>query len=283
MRPLSKTGNYISTRIGRAIADYDLIKDKDKILVAVSGGKDSLTMLELLNERKKWAPISYDLVAMHVETDHRCGGCVHTKILKKFFEDRDIEYVFEKIKVLDKNKKTSCFWCSWNRRKALFLAADRLGCNKIALGHHKDDIIETLLLNIFYQGEFAAMNPRQELFDGKLVLIRPLSYVEEDAMRKFAKESAFPSQICRCPNADTSKRRMMKNIIGDLEKGCPQVRTNIFRSVSRVKEDYIRIKDPEIQELEEEVKIMAKGGEINGRESRKGRNKAEEGLSLLRR
>ncbi|MCX5680543.1 MAG: tRNA 2-thiocytidine(32) synthetase TtcA [Candidatus Omnitrophica bacterium] len=283
MRPLSKTGNYISTRIGRAIADYDLIKDKDRILVAVSGGKDSLTMLELLNERKKWAPIDYDLIAMHIETDHRCGGCIHTKILKKFFEDRGIEYVFKKIKVLDKNKKTSCFWCSWNRRKALFLAADRLGCTKIALGHHKDDIIETLLLNIFYHGEFAAMNPRQELFGGKIVLIRPLCYVEEGAMKKFAKESVFPSQICRCPNADTSKRRMVKNLIRDLEKGCPQIRTNIFRSVSRVKKGYIRIKDPDIKELEEEVKIMAKGGDINGRESRKGRYSEEEGLSLLRR
>lgn len=283
MRPLSKTGNYISTRIGRAIADYDLIRDKDKILVAVSGGKDSLAMLELLNERKKWAPVDYDLVAMHIETDHRCGGCVHTRILKKFFEDRNIEYVFQKIKVLDKNKKTSCFWCSWNRRKALFLAADRMGCTKIALGHHKDDIIETLLLNIFYHGEFAAMNPKQELFGGKIVLIRPLCYVEEAATVKFAKESSFPSQLCQCPNADTSKRRMVKGLINGLEKGCPQVRTNIFRSVSRIKKDYTRIKDPDMTELEEEVKIMAKGGDINGRESRKGRYKAEEGLSLLRR
>jgi len=283
MRPLSKTGNYISTRIGRAIADYNLIEDKDKILVAVSGGKDSLTLLELLNERKKWAPVDYSLMAMHIETDHRCGGCVHTGKLKKFFEDRGIEYVFEKIKVLDKNKKTSCFWCSWNRRKALFMAADRLGCTKIALGHHKDDIIETLLLNLIYQGEFSAMNPKQELFGGKIVLIRPLCYVEEDAMRAFAKESSFPSQVCRCPNADTSKRRMIKGLINDLERGCPQVRTNIFRSISRVKEDYTRIKDPGVWETEEEVKIMAKGGDTNGRESRKGRHKAEEGLSLLRR
>ena len=283
MRALSKTGNYISTRIGRAIADYDLIKNKDRILVAVSGGKDSLTMLELLNKRKSWAPVDYELIAMHVETDHRCGGCVHTKLLKKFFVDRNIKYVFKKIKVLDKNKKTSCFWCSWNRRKALFTEADRLGCTKIALGHHKDDIIETLLLNIFYHGEFAAMNPRQELFGGKIVLIRPLCYVEEASMRKFAKESSFPSQICRCPNADKSKRRMVKNLIGDLEKGCPQVRTNIFRSVSRIKEGYIKIKDFDASELEEEVKTIVKGGDINGRESRKGRHSEEERVSLLRR
>jgi tRNA(Ile)-lysidine synthase TilS/MesJ len=127
------------------------------------------------------------------------------------------------------------------------------------------------------------MNPRQELFGGKIVLIRPLCYVEEDATRKFAKESAFPSRICRCPNADTSKRRLMKNIIGGIEKGCPQVRTNIFKSISRIKKDYTEIKDTDLKGLEEEVNIISKGGDINGRESRKGRHKEEEGLSLLRR
>lgn len=241
MRPLSTVGNYISTRIGRAIQDYKLIEDKDRILVAVSGGKDSLTLLKLLNERKKWAPVSYELRAMHVETDFRCGGCVHTKVLKKFFEDIGVKYHFKKVKVLDGNRRTSCFWCSWNRRKALFLAADRFGCNKIALGHHKDDIVETLLLNIFYHGEFAAMNPRQELFGGKVTIIRPLCYVEEENMRKFAKESGFPSQMCRCPNADMSKRRLMKEFVKKMERDCKYVKTNIFKSISRVKEDYIKI------------------------------------------
>lgn len=241
MRPLSKTGNYISTRIGRAIKDYGLIEDKDRILVAVSGGKDSLTLLKLLNERKKWAPIKYELIAIHIETDFKCGGCVHTKILKQFFEELGVKYHFKKIKVLDKDKKTSCFWCSWNRRKALFRAADKFKCNKIAFGHHKDDINETLLLNILFQGHFAAMNPKQELFGGKLALIRPLCYVEEENMRRFAKESNFPSQMCRCPNSEISKRRMVKKFIKKAEKSCSHVRTNIFRSMSRIKEDYIKI------------------------------------------
>lgn len=241
MRPLSSVGNYISTRIGRAIADYKLIEDKDRILVAVSGGKDSLTMLKLLIERQKWAPVSYELIAMHIETDFKCGGCVHTKILKKFFKDNGVKYHFKKIKVLDEDGKTTCFWCSWNRRKALFQAADKFKCNKIALGHHKDDIIETLLLNILYHGEFAAMNPRQDLFKGKLAIIRPLCHVEEENMRKFAKESKFPSQMCRCPNSQLSKRRRMKEFIREIERSCKHVRTNIFRSMSRIKKDYIKI------------------------------------------
>ncbi|MFA5146305.1 MAG: ATP-binding protein [Candidatus Omnitrophota bacterium] len=243
MRPLTRTGNYISTRIGRAIADYKLVEDKDRILVAVSGGKDSLSLLKLLNERKKWAPVSYELIAMHVETDHRCKGCAHTGRLKKFFKDMGVQYHFEKIKILDKDTKTtSCFWCSWNRRKALFMAADRLGCNKVALGHHADDIIETLFLNIFYHGEFSAMNPRQELFGGRLTIIRPLCYVEENAMRKFARESDFPPQTCACPNSQVSKRRAVKKMISEIEKDCEYVKKNIFRSITRINKEYTQIK-----------------------------------------
>lgn len=243
MRDLTKTGNYISNRIGKAIADYNLIEDKDKILIAVSGGKDSMTLLRLLNERKKWAPVQYELIAMHVETDYRCAGCVHTKTLKAFFEASGVKYHFEKIKISDKAKGTSCFWCSWNRRKALFMAAEKYGCNKVALGHHKDDIIETLLLNVFYHGEFSAMNPRQELFGGKIVIIRPLCYVEEEATRKFAKESLFPSQMCKCPNSRDSKRRTMKDFIKELEKDCSHVKTNVFRSMSRINKEYTNIRE----------------------------------------
>ncbi len=245
MRPLTKTGNYISARIGKAIADYNLIEDKDRILVAVSGGKDSLSLLKLLNERKKWAPISYELIAIHVETDYKCANSAIIAKLKNFFKKNGISYRFEKIKISgakDKRARPSCFWCSWNRRKALFLAADRLGCNKVALGHHKDDIIETLLLNIFYHGEFSAMNPAQELFGGKIIIIRPLCYVEEEVLRRFARESKFPVQRCLCPNSETSKRRMMKDFIKKIEKDCLHVKTNVFRSMSRIKKDYINIK-----------------------------------------
>lgn len=252
MRNLTKTGRYISNRIGKAIADYNLIEDKDKVLVAVSGGKDSLSLLKLLNERKKWAPIEYELIAMHVETDYRCSGCVHTKNLKDIFEDCGVKYHFEKIKVRDQKRNVSCFWCSWNRRKALFTAADRFGCNKVALGHHKDDIIETLLLNMFYHGEFAAMNPCQELFGGKITIIRPLSYVEEAVLKRFAKESRFLSGLCRCPNSKVSKRRMMKDFVKKVEKDCSYVRTNLFRAMSRVNKDYIKI-EPEGDLESEEV------------------------------
>lgn len=241
MRPLTRTGNYISTRIGRAIQDYKLVEDKDRILVGVSGGKDSLSLLKLLSARRAWAPIHYEFIAIHVESDYSRVNARQKGRLKKFFKDNGIKYYFEKIKISGRDGKASCFWCSWNRRKALFQAADRLKCNKVALGHHQDDIVETLLLNIFYHGEFSAMNPRQELFGGKVVIIRPLCYVEEKSLAKFARESGFPVQTCRCPNSEVSKRRMMKNFIARIKKDCPYVKTNVFRSISRVKRDYIQI------------------------------------------
>jgi len=243
MRSLTKTGSYISNRIGKAIADYDLIEDKDRILVAVSGGKDSLAMLKLLAERRKWAPVKYELIAMHVESEFKCTSRVHMKLLKDFFKENKVRYYFKKIKLgPGKGGKSSCFWCSWNRRKALFLAADKFKCNKVALGHHKDDIIETLLLNIFFQGEFAGMNPRQELFGGKIIIIRPLCYVEEPYIKRFSKESGFPSQIRECSKSKVSKRRTMKNLIKRLERDCPHVKTNIFRSMSRINREYLKIK-----------------------------------------
>ena len=241
MRPLSRTGNYISNRIGKAIADYQLIEDKDRILVAVSGGKDSLTMLHLLHERRKWAPVTYELIPMHVETDYACSASNRRK-LKRFFEKRGLKHRFEKVRIRGTAEdKPACFWCSWNRRKALFTAAASLGCNKVALGHNKDDIIETLLLNIFYQGTFSAMNPRQELFKGKLTVIRPLCYVEESHTARFAREERLPLHTGVCQTAELSRRRMMKRFIAKVERSCPYVKTNLLRSIARVNKEYVKV------------------------------------------
>lgn len=242
MRNLTKLGTYISTRIGRAIEDYNLIEDKDRILVAVSGGKDSLTLLKLLNERKRWAPVAYDLTAAHIETDFKYTGDMKPDVLRKIFKEMGVISRFKKIRIMDKAKEISCFWCSWNRRKALFLMADELGCNKVALGHNKDDIIETLLLNMFYHGAISAMNPTQKLFNGKITIIRPLCYAEEDKIRAFARECGFPEQRSRCPYSKVSRRHMMKGIINKVEKSCRHVKTNLMRSMARINQEYTQIK-----------------------------------------
>lgn len=121
----------------------------------------------------------------------------------------------------------------------MFEAADRFGCSKVALGHHKDDVVETILLNLFFHGEISAMSPKQELFNGKITIIRPLVYVEEEMVKRFAKSIRFPHEKCACPNSFISQRTKIANIIKDLKKVCPDVKTNIFRSVKRIKEDYL--------------------------------------------
>lgn len=229
---------YISKRVGRAITDYEMLADGDKIAVAVSGGKDSLTLLRILNDRKAFVPIKYDLLAVHIDLGYPCQ---HPKILGEYFKSQKINYHIEKVDILKgkTRKDISCFWCSWNRRKALFETAHRFGCTKLALAHHKDDIIETILMNMFFHGEISAMSPKQELFKGKIVIIRPLVYVDEDMIVRFARLAGFPHQKCACPNSFTSNRTKITNIIKDIKKVCPDVKTNIFRSVKRIKEDYL--------------------------------------------
>ena len=225
---------YISKRVGRAIIDYQMLSDGDKIAVAVSGGKDSLTLLRVLADRQKFVPIKYKLLAVHIDLGYPRS---YAKPLEKYFKEIKVNYHIEKVKI--KTKDISCFWCSWNRRKALFKVADRFGYNKVALGHHKDDIIETILMNLFFHGEISAMSPKQELFKGKIIIIRPLAYVEEDLIRRFAKSAGFMHQKCACPNSIASNRTKIAELIKGLKKVCPDIKTNIFRSVKRVKEHYL--------------------------------------------
>jgi tRNA 2-thiocytidine biosynthesis protein TtcA len=237
---LQKTEFFISKRAGKAITDYHMIDDQDKILVAVSGGKDSLTLLRILEDRRRFVPIQYQLLAVHVDSGYPRS---FSKALVSYFKKLGVPYHIEKIDIragLKRDgKEMSCFWCSWNRRKALFEAADRLGCNRVALGHHKDDIVQTILLNMFFNGEISSMCPKQEMFGGKLTIIRPLAYVEERLIGKFAREVRLPVQECECPHGRVSNRAEMARIISRLERIYPDVKTNIFRSVSRIKTDYL--------------------------------------------
>jgi tRNA 2-thiocytidine biosynthesis protein TtcA len=229
----------INEQIEHAINDYALIEEGDRILAAVSGGKDSLTMLNFLCENQKRSHLKYNVVAIHIKTDFHCGACVHREILTEIFDKLKVKYAFKDIKVLDSKGKTNCFWCSWNRRKILFQTAKEMSCNKIAFGHHKDDIVETTLLNLFYNGEISGMKARQELFKGEIIIIRPLSYVSEDLIKRVAKERGFPEQLCQCPFGATSKRKLVKNILKQLESEFTQIdfKTNIFNGLAGLKEN----------------------------------------------
>jgi tRNA 2-thiocytidine biosynthesis protein TtcA len=216
-----------------------MLQDGDKVMVAVSGGKDSLSLLKVLQYRQSFIPISVELLAVHVES-----GIPNFPLQKltELFESWEARYHIEKIDFLNGKafEEIDCFWCSWNRRKVLFELAQRLGFNKIAFGHHIDDIVETILMNLFYRGEIGAMRPKQELFNGKLTIIRPFAYETEAAIQQLAEaEGILNVDQFQCPHNETSKRTMIKRLLFDLEKESPAIKMNIFKSLQNVKTDYL--------------------------------------------
>ncbi len=231
----------IRSLMGKAIHRYGLIEDGDRILVGVSGGKDSLTMLDLLYERARRVPIHYELVPVHINLGFSSN---RSDVLKRFFEERDLSYHIEDTQIgplahSDENRENPCFLCSWERRKRIFSVAHRLKCNKIAFGHHKDDIIETFLLNIFYSAEISTMLPIQAMFKGKMTIIRPLALIEEKMIERFAREKRFPVGSSGCPSSGRTKRHEMKALIEGLQRKNHRIKGNIFRSISNPKPDYL--------------------------------------------
>ena len=231
----------VRSLMGKAIHQYGLIADGDRIMVGVSGGKDSLTLFHLLNERRKRVSIHYELVPVHIDLGF---GSDRSKILKEFFESKGLFYHIEQTDIgrranSSENRENPCFLCAWERRKRLFHLAHHFKCNKIALGHHKDDIIETFLLNIFYSAEISTMLPIQSLFRGKITLIRPLALIEEKKIERFAKQMNLPFGPSGCPVSGKTKRKEIKELIEGLEKKNRKIRGNIFRSLSNIKMEYL--------------------------------------------
>ena len=230
----------VSKKVGNAISEYQMLTDGDKIMIAVSGGKDSLALLKLMQYRLTFIPIKVEILAVHVDLGMP-DFCADE--LRAYFDALGIAWHIERAVILKEGESwedINCFWCAWSRRKVLFELAQARGYNKIAFGHHMDDIIETVLLNLFYQGEISTMRPAQELFGGKLSIIRPLAFVEE----KYLIEMAAAEQIksfdrFQCPNNDGSKRRKVKEMIADLSGDNHCVKKNIFRSLQRIKAEYL--------------------------------------------
>ena len=229
---------FITKKTGKAIWDYKMIADGDRIIMAVSGGKDSLCLLRIMQERLKFVPIQYEVIACHVDMGF---SWVNTDTLSSHFEKEGVPYMIIPPPDAWQEQKGNfdCFWCSWNRRKAIFDLASRLKANKIAFAHHMDDIIETMLLNLFFQGEIGTMMPHQDMFDGELAIIRPLAYVEEHELTRLANLLHLPVAASACPHGDISKRALMKGIVGDLRQHNRNVKKNIFRSLTRIRQDYL--------------------------------------------
>lgn len=225
----------IIKRVGLAINRFGMIGENDRIAVAVSGGKDSLTLLKALVARRLWVPMRYEVVAINVQSDIHCPGCVHKETLERLFEDMKVEYHFEQIEILkrlrEKGEGLNCFFCSWNRRKALFLATKKYNCNKIAMGHHMDDVIHTILMNLIVHGKREGMDPKVSFFSGEFELIRPLFFVREEETRRFAQLNNLPHHLCKCPQASKNLRVDIRRLVEEMNRINSKAYLNIFSSL----------------------------------------------------
>lgn len=233
-----KLAYYLLKSMNKAIRDYAMIADGDRIAVAVSGGKDSLALLHLLRLRQQTTPEKYDIVAVHVAMATADGApCVDADerdALAAYLHSTGQAYSVEAVEVTD---QPECFRCSHLRRRALFQAARRLDCNKLALGHHADDAAETTLLNLIFHGRVETLSPTRSFFDGEFVLIRPLIYVPEKRLARFAQACSLPVMPASCSHHLTSRRRWVKDLIHALEQEYPKVKINLFRAGLRPEND----------------------------------------------
>ena len=253
---LAKLRARLTKRFHKACADYGLIADGDHILVGLSGGKDSLALVEFLGKRAQVYVPRFKVTAVHVRVKERDyhsdlsyleDFCARVRVP---FVVRDTEIGEEargdeakgerrEVKGKETKEKHPCFLCSWYRRKALFDVAQELGCNKIALGHHKDDLVETLLMNLIFQGSVATIPPLLQMEKMPIEMIRPLCLIEEKEIQEYAELSGYEKQVKLCPLEKVSNRAEVKRLLAQLEGLNPNVRDSIWGAMENIKSNYL--------------------------------------------
>ena len=224
--------------VGQSIGDFGMIEDGDKVMVCVSGGKDSYAMLDILMKLRERAPIHFEIVAVNLDQKQ---PNFPAEVLPNYLKSLGVQFHIEEqdtysiVKRVIPEGKTTCGLCSRLRRGILYRVADELGATKIALGHHRDDILETLMLNMFYAGKLKGMPPKLRSDDGKHIVIRPLAYVPEKLLERYADDMNFPIIPCDlCGSQPNLQRQVMKEMLRDWEKKYPGRVENLFRSMHHI-------------------------------------------------
>ena len=227
-----KIEKRILSRLNKALSKYGLIEDNDRILVGISGGKDSLCLLEMLGRRMKIDKPRFTLDAVHIRMEN-----IRYETDTRYLEDFAARYgirmhcVTTGFDAHTDTRKSPCFLCSWNRRKQMFIKAQELGCNKIALGHHMDDIIHTAMMNEFFQGHFSTMPAKLRMRKMPLTIIRPLCMVEERDIRMYAMYRGYEKQVSMCPYETGPHRSDMRDVFARIEELNPEARYSMWNAL----------------------------------------------------
>ena len=229
MSDTDRLGSYLLKPFARACKEFALLAEGDRIAVAVSGGKDSRTMLELLLKYQERVPYRYELVAIHVD-----GSAVGlpdlTEVLIPWFDKLEVEHHSVPLQLPpDESLPLNCFRCSWNRRKALFLTGDDLGCNKLALGHNADDAAVTALLNLMFTGRLETLEPKLSFFKGRIDVIRPLIHIPGKDIAGYATAAGYPV-VPDCPYEADSRRKQVEDLLRGFGSRQSQIRANLWRA-----------------------------------------------------
>lgn len=226
--PWNRRGKKLESAIRKALYDYRMLEGASKLAVALSGGKDSLTLLFMLKAILGRGFPLLDLYAIHVGGEFSCGASVQENYLSHICEQLEIPLIFRTS--TQKRETLECYTCSRERRRLIFEAAKSVGAHTIAFGHHRDDNAQTLLLNLFHKGEFAGNLPKLEMVDFGVTLIRPLIGSSEEEIRHFAKEYGFARITCQCPVGQKSMRKKVDRLLDDIEALFPNVRANVAQA-----------------------------------------------------
>ena len=237
-KTLQRLSRRLETAVGKAIADYNMIEDGDTVLVCISGGKDSYAMLSILMALQKRAPVKFRLIAMNL--DQKQPG-FPADVLPKYLAGLDIEYriveqdTYSIVKEKIPEGKTTCSLCSRLRRGVIYRTAKALGANKIALGHHRDDIVHTLFLNLLFGGKLKGMPPKLLTDDGAHVVIRPLAYCSEGEIAKYARGMAFPIIPCNlCGSQSNLQRQKIREMMADWDARYPGRTESVFTAMQNI-------------------------------------------------
>jgi tRNA 2-thiocytidine biosynthesis protein TtcA len=238
-----KIERLIHRRVGAALRRHRMIEDGDRVLLAVSGGVDSSVLARVLAEKRGRLPVRFELFGVHVATDVLAPCPEGEERLDRFFEELGVPLVRKRVPVLARlepgGRGFNCFFCAMQRRKAVLTAARELRCGKVAYGHHLDDIIETLLLNLFHNAEISTMPARLELDDHDVVIVRPLCRAKESEVKRYAARCGIEDAFGPCPHGSDGRRGAMKRLVAGLAADDPRVRDNVLAALERVKVDYL--------------------------------------------